>query len=121
MNILAHESLAHDTLARDAYARSALANSPLTRLGPLLPSLVSIGGGLALLALRNDPRGAGGVEMAAYAIAALAGLAATRRRLRGAAWCWRLWPCWWRPPPRWWAWHWTGRPSCPRAPAPWPP
>ncbi|WP_040843699.1 hypothetical protein, partial [Nitrospirillum viridazoti] len=75
------DSLIHDTLAREAYARSPLANSPFTRLGPLLPTLSSTAGGLALMALRHDSHGAGGVEMAAYAIAALAGLAATRQRL----------------------------------------
>ncbi|TWB75189.1 hypothetical protein FBZ87_104291 [Nitrospirillum amazonense] len=77
-------ALAHDSLAREAYARSPLANSPFARLGPLVPPLSSIAGGLALVALRHNPHGAGGVEMAACAIAALAGLAATRQRLRGA-------------------------------------
>ncbi|TWB22621.1 hypothetical protein FBZ89_103245 [Nitrospirillum amazonense] len=76
-------ALAHDSLAREAYARSPLANFPFTRLGPLFPPLSSIAGGLALMASRHNPHGAGGVEMAAYAIAALAGLAATRQRLRG--------------------------------------
>ncbi|MEA1677451.1 hypothetical protein [Nitrospirillum sp. BR 11163] len=79
------DSLAHDSLVREAYARSPLANSPFTRLGPLFPPLSATAGGLALMALRHDPHGAGGVEIAAYAIAILAGLAATRRRLRAGS------------------------------------